>query len=249
MDLLVEVNRYAHIAVGFVGLAAWWVPIVTAKGNATHKRLGKVFVLAAFFIGTSAVLSPILRIASARLSGVAWTEILEDAGFLVMLGYLGIFTFNAAYYGVRVLRTRRAPEQLGTPFLSVLNWLMMGGSGTVALYAVAFWSPTSIIMLLLSPIGVLQGLEQRRYIARPPALKKPWFYAHMDAMLGAGIAFHTAFLVFGSRIVFDLSVLGSFNWVPWILPGLVGAIGGGAWKKVYMRKFGDLPAIKTPVHA
>ena len=249
MDLLIAINRYAHIVVGFAGLTAWWVPILTAKGGAIHKRLGKVFVLTAYVIGTTAVLSPMLHMASARLSGVAWTEILEEAWFLVLLGYLGIFTFDAAHYGVRVLRTRCEPEQLGTPFLFILTWLMMAGSGIVALHGVVFWTQTSIIMLLLSPIGVLQGLEQRKYVARRPALRKPWFYAHMDAMLGAGIAFHTAFLVFGSRIVFDYSVLGSFNWVPWILPGLIGGIGGGVWKKAYMRKFGDLPPHRAPVRA
>lgn len=241
MEALVFVNRYLHIIVGFCGLAAWWVPIVTAKGANVHKRFGKIFVAAAYVIGVTAVLSGPLRAIDARLDGAEWAAIARQSGFLVFLGYLGVLTLNLAHFGVRVLRTRRDPGRLASPAMRGLTWLMMGWSVGAATYAVVFWSPASIIMLVLAPPGIIQGLEQRRYMARPPALNKPWFYAHMDAMLGAGIAFHTAFLVFGSRIVFDYTLLGPFNWVPWVLPALIGTVGGNAWRRHYMRKFGDMP--------
>jgi len=53
---------------------------------------------------------------------------------------------------------------------------------------------------------------------------------------------HTAFLIFGSQALFDYSILGPFNWVPWVVPAIVGTVGGAAWKRRYMRKFGDLPS-------
>jgi hypothetical protein len=241
MDALVAVNRYLHIAVGFCGLLAWWVPIVTAKGGVVHKRFGRLFVYAAYIVGTTAILSAPLRITDSRFDGVAWSAIARDAGFLVFLGYLGVLTIDFAHFGLRVIRTRREPAALSTPFLRALTWAMMIWSVVAAAYALLMWTPASIIMLALAPMGIMQGVEQRRYLTRPPALNKPWFYAHMDAMLGAGIAFHTAFLVFGARVFFDVSVLGPFNWVPWVLPAAVGTIGGNAWRRFYMRKFHDLP--------
>ena len=84
---------------------------------------------------------------------------------------------------------------------------------------------------------------------RRPAERRAWFYAHMKSMLGAGIAFHTAFLVFGSRAVLDLSVLGAFNWVPWVLPALIGVTGHRLWERQYRRKFGDLSPDPGPAGA
>lgn len=240
MDVLISINRFLHIAVGFAGLAAWWIPITTTKGGRHHRRLGKVFVVAAYVVGGSALLSPPLRIVDSLLAGMAWRTIVADMGFLLLLWYLGLLTVDLAHYGLRVLRTRREPERLGSPLLSVMTWALMLGSVAVALHAVQFWSQTSVILLVLSPLGIVQGLRQRRYVRVQPALNKPWFYEHMDAMLGAGIAFHTAFLVFGSRVVLDLSVLGDYNWVPWVLPGILGTVGGRWWQRQYRRRFGDL---------
>lgn len=241
MDTLILVNRYLHIIVGFCGLAAWWIPIVTTKGGVTHKRFGRIFVIAAYIVGASAMLSAPLRITGGLMDGTSWSVMAAQAGFLVFLGYLGVVTIDFVYFGLRVVRTRRDPSRLGGTLLRALTWTMMGWSVVAAVFAIVYWSVTSIIMLILAPVGILQGLDQRRYMAAAPALNKPWFYAHMDAMLGAGIAFHTAFLVFGSRILFDYTILGAFNWVPWVLPAIIGNVAGNAWRKSYMRKFGDLP--------
>ena len=241
MEILVGINRWLHIIVGFAGLVAWWVPLLTTKGSGVHKRLGKVFVLAALIVGTTAVLSTPLRVTQELLNGVALAVLVPGIGFLLFLSYLGVLTLNMAYFGVRVLRTRREPARLDTPMLRVLSYGLIAAAVVVVVHALVYWSGISIIMLILGPLGVVGGIDQLRYLKKSAALKKPWFYAHMDAMLGAGVAFHTAFLVFGSRVVLDLSVFGDYNWVPWVLPGAVGAIGGGAWKRAYMRRFGDLP--------
>lgn len=241
MDTIIFINRYLHIIVGFVGLVAWWVPALTVKGGTTHRRFGRIFIVSAFVVGTSAMLSAPLRMGTALAEGQDPMRVLQNGGFLVFLGYLGILTLNFAYFGLRVLRTRRQPETTGSPLLRALTWTMMIWSVVAAVYALSFWSTASIIMLLLAPPGIMQGVEQRRYMSARPSVSKPWFYAHLDAMVGAGIAFHTAFLVFGSRAIINYDVLGPFGWVPWILPAIVGTVLANVWKKRYMRKFGDLP--------
>lgn len=116
---------------------------------------------------------------------------------------------------------------------------MVAGSVMSLLYALLMWSSVSIVLLALGPIGLIIGRNVFRYVYRRPPEKMAWWYAHMGAMFGAGIAFHTAFLVFGSREVLDMSILGPFNWVPRVAPGIIGVFGGDYWKKFYRRKFGD----------
>jgi xanthosine utilization system XapX-like protein len=114
---------------------------------------------------------------------------------------------------------------------------MVAGSVVSLLYALLLWSSVSIVLLALGPIGLIVGRNVFNYVYRRPQEKMAWWYAHMGAMFGAGIAFHTAFLVFGSREVLDLSILGPFNWVPWVAPGIIGVFGGEYWKNMYRRRF------------
>jgi len=241
METFLQANRLFHIVVGVVGLAAWWVPLLTKKGGRRHKLLGKVFALCAYIVGTTAVLGVTIRIASAMWRGASVQDNIETFGFLLLLGYLGVLTLTVTHFAVQVVRTRRDPDTIGTPTLLALTAALVGGSIVALVYALLLWSSLSIILLALGPIGIILALDILRYIYRRPPEKMAWWYAHMGAMLGAGIAFHTAFLVFGSQVVLDFSILGPFNWVPWVTPGLIGIVGGRYWENFYRRKFGDLP--------
>ena len=249
MEALIGGIRWMHIALGFVGLAAWWVPILSKKGGERHKTFGKIFALCAYVVAGSAMLTPPLRIGGALAGGASLTDDPQSFGFLIFLFYLGSVTFALTRHAVRTIRTKRDPDSIRTPAHLVVGIVPSLGSLVVVAWALAFWSSLSIIMLALSPVGILVTVDMLKYMYRRPAGKRVWFYAHMGAMLGAGIAFHTAFLVFGSRIVIDLSILGSFNWVPWILPGLIGGVGGRYWETLYRRKFGDLAEADAPAQA
>ena len=248
MEALIDWNRSVHIVAGAIGLVAWWVPTLSKKGARLHKRFGKLFAAAAYAIGFTALASLAMRVSwSAAQGTLAGNE--ADLGFLVFLGYIGVIVIDLTYYAIRVIRTRRDHGSLATPLLSFMNVAMAAGSVLVFLFAVVFWSPVSIILLLLSPIGVKQAYDQIQYTKTIPTLKKAWFYQHMDAMLGSGAAFHTAFLVFGSRQFLDYSMLGAFNWLPWIIPAALAVVGGEYWKRQYMRRFGDLGQVSGPGQA
>ncbi len=241
METLIEINRVGHIAIGFIGLVSWWLPIVSKKGGRNHRLFGKVFAACAYWIGFSTLISLVLRLSMAPWSTEGVGGVLSQAGFLIFLGYIGLVTVTITHWAVRVIRTRSDPPAIDTPGMRLLILGMSAGSVLVIVFALAFWSNLSIILLLLSPIGLMAGRDMRRYIAMEPRPRMAWWYEHMGAMLGAGIAFHTAFMVFGSRVVFDLSILGPFNWVPWVLPTLIGTIAGHYWERFYRRRFGDLP--------
>ncbi len=241
MDVFIGALRWVHIVLGFIGLAAWWVPIFTKKGGKRHVAFGKVFAVCAYAVAGSAMITPPLRIGGALAAGASLAENTASFGFLIFLFYLGTVAFALTRHAIQTVRTRRDPDAIRTPFHIALGILPAIGSVVVVAWAMLLWSGVSIIMLALSPVGVLTSLQILRYLYRRPTERMAWFYAHMGSMLGAGIAFHTAFLVFGSRILFDLSILGQFNWVPWVAPGIVGTMANRYWETYYRRKFGDLP--------
>lgn len=114
MDVLIGGIRWAHIVFGFVGLAAFWVPIVTKKGGARHKTFGKVFALCAYFVAGSAMVTPPLRIGGALAAGASVTENAESFGFLIFLFYLGVVTFAFTQHAIQTVRTRRDPDSIRT---------------------------------------------------------------------------------------------------------------------------------------
>ena len=244
MDAVIGGIRWVHIVLGFVGLVAWWVPVLTKKGGERHKLFGKIFAFCAYFVAGSAMLTPPIRIGRALADGASITENPEGFGFLIFLAYLGLVTFALTRHAVQTVRTRRDPDSIRTPFHIALGIAPTAGSVVVVASALLLWSSISIIMLLLSPLGLFISADILKYIYRRETARRAWFYAHMGAMLGAGIAFHTAFLVFGSRLFVSPDILGPLNWLPWVLPGMIGGMiggfGGRYWEKQYRQKFGDL---------
>jgi hypothetical protein len=237
MDSFLEANRVLHIVFAIVGLAAWWVPILTKKGGEHHKSFGKAFALCAYVVGITAVVGATTRLVNALSQGAVLRDNVEAFGLLVFLAYLGLLTLAVTHFAVQTVRTRQDPAAIGTPLLLGLTGAMVAGSVVSLLYAFLLWSSVSIVLLALGPIGLIVGRNVFNYVYRRPPEKMAWWYAHMGAMFGAGIAFHTAFLVFGSREVLDLSILGPFSWVPWVVPSIIGIGGGEYWKNRYRSRF------------
>jgi hypothetical protein len=67
-----------------------------------------------------------------------------------------------------------------------------------------------------------------------------WWYKHMENMLGVGIGFHTAFLVFGMSRLFEVRLPTPWQLLPWLLPTAIGLPAIAIWKRYYQRKFGEL---------
>ena len=244
MERFLEIVLWAHVVTGFTGLAAFWIPIFARKGGRSHVRFGMVYAVCAYVVTLSAVVASIGRVASYQLQGITMGERPELYGFAFFLGYLGIATFASVRQAIRVVETRREPEKLRTPFHHALAYVSIAGSVGVITAAFAAWSEASPILLALSPVGIFTGTRMLNLMRHPGAEHMGWFYSHMGSMIGGGIAFHTAFAVFGAQRLFEYSLEGALGILPWILPTLVGIPGIAFATRYYRRRFAK-PAAQT----
>jgi len=232
-----EVLIGAHIVAGFVGLSAFWIPLFSKKGGRRHVRFGKLFAWCAYVVTLSAVVVSAGRIAQYLSQGIAMADQPERYGFAIFLGYLGVTTFASVRHAVRAIQTRRNPAAIRSPFHWTLGIASIAGSLAVIAVALGVWTPISVILLALSPVGFIVGAPIIAFLRNPTAEHMGWWYRHMGSMLGGGIAFHTAFAVFGARQLFNYSLDGRIAFLPWILPALVGGPAIGIWTAYYRKRF------------
>ena len=238
VTLLLDVLIWAHVATGFVGLAAFWIPVFVRKGGRAHVQAGRVYTYSAYVVTLSAVTASAGRVVSYQVQGVGFADRPDLYGFALFLGYLGVVTFATVRQAIRVVATRRAPETLRTPLHEALGWASIAGSVAVIALALGAWSEISPILLGLSPIGLFIGWSMLRLMRNPGAQHMGWFYSHLGSMLGGGIAFHTAFIVFGAQRLWAYELAGPLAIVPWILPTVIGIPAIVVWTRYYRRKFG-----------
>ena len=236
--LLFEALLLVHVVTGFVGLAAFWVPVFARKGGQAHVRAGRVYAYCAYVVTLSAVTAAAGRIISYQSQGIGVAEQPGSYGFAVLLGYLGVVTFVMVRQGLRAVATRRAPEQLRTPLHEALAWASVCGSVVAIGFGLAAWSEVSPMLLGLSPVGLFTGRNMLRLMRDPGGRRMGWFYSHLASMLGGGIAFHTAFIVFGAQRLWAYEIAGPLAVVPWLLPTIVGVPAIVVWTRRYRRKFG-----------
>lgn len=244
MDQLGEVFRFVHVAFGAIGLIAFWVPIFAKKGAVNHVRFGKVFVWSAYVVLGAAALALLIRTYGLLAEGTGPADQPMLFAFMVFLGYLTFVTFVIVRYGMQVLRHKGNPAELRTGLTITLAWASVAASVGIILYAILLSPPNKILLFALSPIGIGSGVGQLRYIGGPISgdgqSRRAWLYEHLGAMLAAGIAFHTAFAVFGSTRLFDIGLTGWIAIIPWIAPTIIGIPAITLWTRHYQRKYGEL---------
>lgn len=248
-----------HIAAGLVGLAAFWIPAIARKGGTLHVRAGRLFyyatcvvvatglVMALSFLFAPLAAKPLRVDVSPERAAQIATRMQLTAPFLI---YLLLITFGPVHHGVRVLATRHDPARLRTPAHTAINVAMIvAAAGMIVL---GIWLRTPVFMAL-SPIGFLAGGGHLAFARKPYPSKMAWWYEHMGAMIGGGIAFHTAFLVLGAGRLFGIQLTGLTAVVPWVLPSIVGIPASAIWVRYYRRRFREdgriqvAPASTSPI--
>ncbi len=239
-ELIEAVVAPLHVIFGFTGLAVFWIPIVVRKGGHWHVTLGRIFVNCAYVVLFTAGITVIYRLVSMLLAGEGPTVRPAAFSFVIFLGYLTLVTFITVRHSIGVLLTKRDPASLRTGFNIFMSKLAIASSVGLIIYTVIFRPPTWILLIALSPIGLGVGYGIHKYLSGELKSQKQWLYEHLGGMIGAGIAFHTAFAVFGFGQLFEFRIEGLLAIVPWVLPAIIGIPATVLWTRHYQKKFGEL---------
>ncbi|MFY1832227.1 hypothetical protein ACN47A_40400 [Myxococcus fulvus] len=213
-------TRTLHITAGVIGFTALWLPLVARKGGALHKRVGWVYVAAMAAVSITGFL----------LSGWRFLHEPEERSAALFFIYISVLSGTSASMGVRVLRTRsrttahRNPYDLGMSALTLVLGLFTAAWG-LAVSMPLLWG--------FSLVGIVLGASSLRYWLRPPQTRMHWWFEHMGAMVGSGIATLTAVLVVNAR---HLGIDG-MQLAVFLGPTVVGVTGLKLWERYYLKKF------------
>ena len=243
MGMLESALRWTHIVAGFGGLVAFWVPVVVRKGSLPHRRFGQVFKYCGYAVVASALTAVTLEVGGALIDGATLSDDPEGFGFAFFLAYLAIITFVILRHGVAVLEHKKDLTAMDRPLDRTLAVLSIAASIALVTYTIAYRPGNAIVLLALSPIGITAGVDILQVLkGRKQTEKNGWLLEHLGALLGAGIAFHTAFVVFGMSRFVDLGLQGGWAVIPWILPAAIGTPAIYLWSRKYRRSVPRTPA-------
>jgi hypothetical protein len=257
---LVRLLRVSHVLAGFIGLALFWIPIVTPKGGRLHVFWGRLFTYFAYYAGGTGFLFSVWALVHPRSffrDAGALTErelalAIEGARFLYSItGFLALTVLAGTYFGVRVVQAKGDHAQLRKPVLLTVLGLFGLWSVALGIFGVAsliacragghvvpaadsgrYW-----VSVVLGAIGAYGALGDFRYVLRPPVTPMSWWYQHMECMLGAGIGFHSAAFFFVSKELLHLPLQGTWQLAPLLLPLAIGVPIMWVWIARYERAF------------
>lgn len=250
MDLTFhELLRLVHIVAGSLGLICFWIPIFAKKGGRVHLAAGRVFVWLAVVLVVTAVISCTWALtAPIHFAGILRELTADEVAilsanirfFFALLGLLTTWFVASLQVGIRAIRTRKNQAALGDLQTRLVVAIALLASVTAVVGGTyLYFATTQLRYLALTGLGIFGAFDSRKtfgIFAKTEHGRMDWWYLHMESMLGLGIAFHTAFFVFGgSRIWGELP--GGWAIVPWILPTVIGVTASNVWTGYYRRKF------------
>ncbi len=215
---LFEVLVVLHVITGTTGLIAFWVPILTRKGAANHRRWGRIGCYGFMGAGALAVAMALLSLygPEERIPSVT-DRVLFDGLFGWMMLYLGILTIGFADYGLSVVKHARDRAQLRRPRYQIVIAAVVISALQCGLYGAQIGE---VLMMALALLGVVAMSIQQVFIWRSePPTPKAYVGEHFRALIGMGISAYTAFMS-----------VGLIRWVPehvfnpmiWAGPSVVG---------------------------
>jgi hypothetical protein len=223
LESVQHITRSAHILFGSAGLILFCIPLLSAKGQKTHKQFGRMFEIVGWITVTLAgygVLSYLLRFA---LSDFVLSERLSEYSLILMFGSLTLTAAAMLHQGRVCLRHKHAFEAARTPIYIALHLALLVASIALFIFALLFRPPSIIVMFIATVYGIAVVNDGYQYVKPKAFQPDTWVQAHINGMMGTGLAFWVAFGIFGSKRIFstDTQLAGWVNALPWIISGMI----------------------------
>lgn len=229
MNLLYAVILPLHAAMGLFGLAVFWAPIVVRKGGENHRRYGRLFVGLMTGVALSGVVlaallwwDPVAVKASAATVPEDRQRLIgqyREASYLLFL--LGVLLLNSTRQAVETLRAKADRRRLRSPANVGLLMLLLA---TASIMSIVGYRAGNVIFMAFAGIGLFVSLNSLWYTFKPAIRRNEWMLHHVGNILGAGIAAHTAFLVFGARTWMSDIFPPGWHYLPWLAPSVIGGL-------------------------
>lgn len=170
----------------------------------------------------------------------------ESETIIKKVNSFGVFLFSISIlvvvnlrHGILTIKAKKDHQLLRSPSHLALNSLLV----CAGLYLASIASSTDgemILFYVFSGICIITAVGNLRYSLKKKVDAMEWLIAHLGSMLGAGIALHTAFFVFGgSRFIAEL-LTGQWMLVPWVGPGVIGTLAIIWQSRKYRNKYRHL---------
>ncbi len=228
MNLFYQCLLILHILAGSCGLLVFWLPVAYRKGSLDHKRYGRVFARAMYAVGGSGLTMACLLLLDPQGFGLAGQTIAPERlaqqlldirlrGYF--LGLLAVLLIAYMRHGVLVLSAREDRSSLRAPIHLSLNALVMLMSVGAAVLGYRY---QHLLLMIFSGVGFFSCLGNLRYSFKARIGRLEWWVEHLRNLIAAGIAAHTAFLVFGVSGLLSDRLPPSLYVLPWLVPTLIG---------------------------
>ena len=217
-----------HVSAGVLSLLTLLPPLLLRKGGRGHRRSGWAFVAAMAATAASGlciaglwVAAPLLVKPPSRALDDAELQALAGAmrAFGCFLAYLGVLIFSALWSGLRALTVRRGRAVHGALADRAVAAFVLGAGLSLTLAGLL---RGDLLMIVFGLLGSRSGWHDLRWLATPQRERDAWLSRHIDSMLGAAIAALTAFSVFNADRLFGAAIPPGWQFVPWVLPTLIG---------------------------
>jgi len=223
MSYFLDVLLWIHIAAGFIGLIVFWIPIFSRKGSKIHRQLGKYYVWMMWVVIVTAVVLCINSLFTVN----------HDTA--IFLGFIALITASPLWSGIRILKNKKEASDSYLRIRQIFDLsLVLSGLGLL-IYGIYLGGEAAGILMII--FGIL-GLSSTPDFIRSLKTKRKtnWLYEHLVGMIGAGIASHTAFLVFGASKFLGSFIPEPFMIIPWVTPTVVGMIGTNYARKKWTKR-------------
>ncbi len=242
MTQLYNLLLIAHVGFGMASLILFWIPIIAKKGSKNHIRSGHWYARCMYLVAYSALilsaavlLDPIgIKRPNENLTTEqAYAIAAQSRGAALFLFSIGLLVVSNIRHGLLTLGDKLSRAGVRSVNHTVLN-IALALLALVLAY-VGYRSSSVLYFVFSGLCGITAG-SNLRYAWKKTIDRGDRIQSHLASMIAAGIASHTAFMVFGANQFLSEIVTGNWQLVPWIAPGVIGGIIINVLSRRYVRK-------------